>query len=236
MQTDKPAVEWTVRLDHIFEEVVIASSMEHALEEAINITVLKFKDGQSQQVNEALRNLSTFKITLGNRRELLKKIEKLKKKIVPEYRKTIDVDEGWYQLVVDCDKELTGADPGYKIYHVKEKFGALKYYVRPSNLDDKDTLKRIADIVSKYEDIASRTCSATGGHGVLMKSTGGWGKTLNPEYAAGTFHYEKYSIVKHGQIEPHGKDSKMHAFFKKMSDYAWAANPEPNWPDDHTEK
>jgi hypothetical protein len=193
---NEPNREWTVRLDYIFEEVIIASSRENALEQAINMTVLKFKDGQSQQVDAALRNLSSFKITLGNRRELLKKIEKLKNKIVPEYRKSIEVDEGWYQLVIDCDKELTGADPKYQIYQVKEKFGGLRYYTKPSNLDDKDILKRIADIIAKYEDIASRTCSATGGPGVLMKSIGGWRKTINPEYAAENLHYGKYSVVK----------------------------------------
>jgi hypothetical protein len=126
----------------------------------------------------------------------LKKIEKLKNKIVPEYRKSIEVDEGWYQLVVDCDKELTGADPKYQIYQVKEKFGGLRYYTKPSNLDDKDILKRIADIIAKYEDVASRTCSATGGPGVLMKSIGGWRKTINPEYAAENLHYGKYSVIK----------------------------------------
>jgi hypothetical protein len=193
---NEPNREWTVRLDYIFEEVIIASSRENALEQAINMTVLKFKDGQSHQVDAALRNLSSFKITLGNRRELLKKIEKLKNKIVPEYRKSIEVDEGWYQLVIDCDKELTGADPKYQIYQVKEKFGGLRYYTKPSNLDDKDILKRIADIIAKYEDIASRTCSATGGPGVLMKSIGGWRKTINPEYAAENLHYGKYSVVK----------------------------------------
>jgi hypothetical protein len=170
--------------------------MEHALEQAIKITASKFKDGQSQQVDTALRNLSSFTITLGNRRELLKKIEKLKKKIVPEYRKTIDVDEGWYQLVVDCDKELTGADPNYQIYQVKEKFGGLRYYTKPSNPDDKHTLIQIGNIISKYEDVASRTCSATGGPGVLMKSIGGWRKMLNPEYAADKLHYGRYSVVK----------------------------------------
>jgi hypothetical protein len=195
MQKNKPAVEWTVRLDHIFEEVVIASSKENALEQAINITALKFKDGQSQQVDAALRNLSSFTITLGNRRELQKQIEKLKQKIFPGYRKSIDVDEGWYQLVVDCDKELTGVDPNYQIYQVKEKFGGLRYYTRPSNLDDKHTLMRISDIISKYEDIAWTTCSATGAPGVLMKSIGGWRKTLNPEYAANKLHYGKYSVV-----------------------------------------
>ena len=127
--------------------------------------------------------------------ELQLQIEELKKKIVPEYWKSIDVDEGWYQLVVDCDEELTGVDPNYQIYQVKEKFGGLRYYTKPSNMDEKDTLKKIGDIISKYEDIARRTCSATGGPGVLMASIGGWRKTLNPDYAASTLHHGKYSIL-----------------------------------------
>ena len=127
--------------------------------------------------------------------ELQLQIEELKKKIVPEYWKSIDVGEGWYQLVLDCDKELTGVDPNYQIYQVKEKFGGLRYYTKPSNLDDKHTLMRIGDILSKYEDIAYRTCSATGKPGVLMKSIGGWLKTLNPEYAAESIRHQKSSIA-----------------------------------------
>ena len=81
----------------------------------------------------------------GNKMNKLQlQIEELKKKIVPEYWKSIDVDEGWYQLVLDCDKELTGVDPNYQIYQVKEKFGGLRYYTKPSNLDDKHTLMRIS--------------------------------------------------------------------------------------------
>jgi hypothetical protein len=133
--------------------------------------------------------------------ELQIQIEELKKKIVPEYWKSIDVDEGWYQLVINCDKELTGVDPKYQIYQVKEKFGGLRFYIKPSNLDDKHTLIRIGDIISKYEDIAWKTCSATGGPGVLMKSIGGWLKTLNPEYAAESLHHGKYSVVEK-KLEP----------------------------------
>ena len=127
--------------------------------------------------------------------ELQLQIEELKKKINPDYWKSIDVDEGWYQLVIDCDKELTEVDPNYQIYQVKEKFGGLRYYTKQSNPDDKAMSERIAGIIAKYEDIASKTCSATGEPGVLMKSIGGWYKTLNPEYAAENLHYGKYSIV-----------------------------------------
>ena len=124
--------------------------------------------------------------------ELQLQIEALKKKIVPEYWKSIDVDEGWYQIVVDCDKELTAIDPHYQIFQIKEKFGGLRYYFQPSQ---SDTLKAMIEVVSKYEAIAARTCEATGGPGVLMKSIGGWRKTLNPEYAASTLHYSRYKIV-----------------------------------------
>ena len=124
--------------------------------------------------------------------ELQLQIEALKKKIVPEYWKSIDVDEGWYQIVVDCDKELTAIDPHYQIFQIKEKFGGLRYYFQPSQ---SDTSKAMNEVVSKYEAIASRTCEATGGPGVLMKSIGGWRKTLNPEYAASALHYSKYKIA-----------------------------------------
>ena len=32
----------------------------------------------------------------------------------------IQVDEGWYQLIIDCDRELSLFDPQYKIIQVKE--------------------------------------------------------------------------------------------------------------------
>lgn len=124
--------------------------------------------------------------------ELQLEVEALKKKIVPEYWKSIDVDEGWYQIVVDCDRELTAIDPHYQIFQIKEKFGELRYYFHPSQ---SDTSAEMSKVISKYEAVAAKTCEATGGPGVLMKSIGGWFKTLNPEYAASRLHYGKYSIV-----------------------------------------
>ena len=127
--------------------------------------------------------------------ELQLQVEALKKKIVPEYWKSIDVDEGWYQIIVDCDKELTAIDPNYGVYQIKEKFGGLRYYMTPCNDTTKEQRNKMYEVISKYEAIAARTCEATGKPGVLMKSIGGWLKTLNPEYAASTLHYGKYSIV-----------------------------------------
>ncbi len=127
--------------------------------------------------------------------ELQLQIEALKKKIVPEYWKSIDVDEGWYQLVVDCDKELTAIDPNYGVFQIKEKFGGLRYYMSPSNDTTPEQRDAMWAITNKYEELSKTVCEATGQPGVLMKSIGGWRKTLNPEHAASTLHYGKYTVV-----------------------------------------
>ena len=120
-------------------------------------------------------------------------IQQLAKKIKPPYYSTIEVDEGWYQLVLDCDKELSKIDPKYDLFQVKEKFGGLRYYFQSSNPGLREEMD---SVVARYEEIAGRTCEATGGPGVLMRSVGNWFKTLNPEYAESTLHYAKYSQVK----------------------------------------
>ena len=127
--------------------------------------------------------------------ELQLEIEALKEKISPSFGKYISVDEGWYQIVVDCDKELRTIDPNYQILQIKEKFGGLRYYMTPCNDTTEEQRDKMYEVISKYEAIAARTCEATGQPGVLMKSIGGWLKTLNPEYAASTLHYGKYSIA-----------------------------------------
>ena len=129
----------------------------------------------------------------GNKvNEIQLQIEALRDKFLPNYYKSIDVDEGWYQLVIDCDRELTVIDPNYQIAQVKQKFGGLRYYFQSSLSGER---KAMDDVVTKYEAVAAVTCEATGNPGVLMKSEGGWVKTLDPEYASSTPHYGTYTVV-----------------------------------------
>ena len=121
-------------------------------------------------------------------------IEALKEKIPSSFGKYISVDEGWYQIVIDCDKELTAIDPNYQILQIKEKFGGLRYYMTPCDDTTEEQRDKMYEVISRYEVKAAQTCEATGRPGVLMKSTTGWLKTLNPEYAPSTKHYAKYSI------------------------------------------
>lgn len=122
-------------------------------------------------------------------------IENLRKKISPSFGKYISVDEGWYQIVVDCDKELTAIDPNYAILQIKEKFGNLRFYFESSNSDDVVKTNLMHQVVRKYEIIASQTCEATGKPGVLMKSPTGYLRTLNPQWALSSTIYQNYKAV-----------------------------------------
>ena len=128
--------------------------------------------------------------------ELQLQVAKLIDKFLPNYYKSVDVDEGWYQIVVDCDNLLTEIDPDYKIAQIKQKFGGLRYYFQPSSTEYNDELwEKMNAVVHTYEDIAWVTCEATGNPGVLMKSSGGWLKTLDPEYAKSTLFFKNFTVV-----------------------------------------
>ena len=127
--------------------------------------------------------------------ELQLQVEALKNKFLPNYYKSVDVDEGWYQIVVDCDNLLTEIDPNYQIAQIKQKFGGLRYYFQPSDVNNGELYVKMNAVVLAYEKIASITCEATGKPGVLMKSKGGWVKTLDPEYAKTTLFFRDYTLV-----------------------------------------
>jgi len=132
--------------------------------------------------------------------ELQLQVKALVAKFDSKYYQSIDVDEGWYQIVVDCDKELSAIDPQYTILQIKQKFGGLRYYFQPSSSEYNDELwEKMNAVVHTYEDIAWVTCEATGKPGVLMKSKSGWYRTLNPEYAATAEHYNSYVICVKGR-------------------------------------
>ena len=127
--------------------------------------------------------------------ELQLQVEALKNKFLPNYYKSVDVDEGWYQIVVDCDNLLTEIDPNYQIAQIKQKFGGLRYYFQPSDVNNGELYVKMNAVVLAYEKIASITCEATGKPGVIMKSKGAWVKTLDPEYAKTTLFFRDYTVV-----------------------------------------
>jgi hypothetical protein len=65
----------------------------------------------------------------------------------------------------------------------------------PSNDTTVEQRDKMHKVIWKYEAVAAQTCEATGKPGILMKSVGGWLKTVNPEYAASARHYARYTVV-----------------------------------------
>ena len=120
-------------------------------------------------------------------------IEQLRTKFVPGWLNVVQVDEGWYGIVLNCDKELSELDPDYRVHQIKEKFGGLRYYFRHSDECSLDTLDKMNQVVQKYEAESFRICEATGEPGVLMRSAGGYLKTLNPVFVAGSGHHARYT-------------------------------------------
>jgi hypothetical protein len=111
------------------------------------------------------------------------------------YYKSVDVDAGWHQIVINCNRELAELDPYYVILQIKQKFGGLRYYFEPSEAYDGVLFAKMNAIVLKYERAAAVTCEATGNPGVLMKSTSGRLKTLDPQWTTSTLFFRNYSIV-----------------------------------------
>lgn len=100
-------------------------------------------------------------------------------RIIDGYWRGISCDQGWWGLVLECDKELANIDPDYTIYQVKEKFGGLRFYFDTKDIRAKNTMNKI---VRKYEELAARTCEVSGKAGVLMLKLGRY-RTLGPEFA-----------------------------------------------------
>ena len=112
-----------------------------------------------------------------------------------KYSTSVDIDEGWYEIALHCNDELAKIDPDYTILQIKQKFGELRYYFQPSSSATEEMRHKMLTIVLLHESKAKKTCEATGGAGVLMKSPTGYYRTLNPEYAANTSFFSNYTIV-----------------------------------------
>ena len=112
--------------------------------------------------------------------------------------KYIDIDEGWYKLVLQCHIELLNADPHYRIHQITQKFGVLHFIAEPSDEyweTPEGEKTNINAVIARYEALSRVTCEATGRPGLLMKSPGGWYKTLNPRWAAQNPPFDRYREI-----------------------------------------
>lgn len=86
-------------------------------------------------------------------------------------------DEGWDQLLLDLDRELSEIDPDYAIHQAKEKFGSLRFYVGLSDHLSKAEVSAARGLIELAEVRSGRTCERCGAEGAKARHSG-WIKTL----------------------------------------------------------
>jgi hypothetical protein len=91
-------------------------------------------------------------------------------RIPDAWGKWVSVGAGWYDIVLDLDKQLAKIDPNYEIHQVKEKFGGLRFYC---SLETKEA----NDLIRLAEKKAYKTCEICGKPG-SPKTVGGWTNTF----------------------------------------------------------
>jgi hypothetical protein len=77
------------------------------------------------------------------------------------------VNDGWKDIVLECDAMLSYMDPNYKIQQVKEKFGTLRYYF-DTEIEYGTIERDIMDAIVRSAEIRSASiCEKCGKWGEL---------------------------------------------------------------------
>jgi hypothetical protein len=92
---------------------------------------------------------------------------------------TIWCRDGWASIIRRCHDELFLKDPTYRISQIKEKFGSLRYYFTPS---DMEKYREMGSVVLKYEIESENTCDICGQEGYIHKD-GGYYRARCEEHA-----------------------------------------------------
>lgn len=112
--------------------------------------------------------------------ELKEELKQIYKRL-PENGRYLDIEQGWWQLVINCHKELNQIDPDYRPIQIKQKFGGLRYYIDTDK--GPEVLYLLEDTINRYEKLASTTCEMTGKTGATLYDWNGWLTTRHPDHA-----------------------------------------------------
>ena len=108
------------------------------------------------------------------------KLTALVKRIGERAGMVVTTSKGWDSIIADADAGLAELDPIYVVAQVKEKFGGLAFYYRPST-SDPDIRAAMQSIVNEAVTKAAYTCEISGrDDGVLGHWQGrNWLRTLS---------------------------------------------------------
>ena len=89
------------------------------------------------------------------------------------------IGKGWFNLVIELNSKLAELCPDYKILQIKEKFGALRFYVGhiDAGLEDK-----VFDLINAAEEKSKTICDVCGKQGKRL-NINGWSATRCEEHA-----------------------------------------------------
>lgn len=95
-----------------------------------------------------------------------------------ESRDWFECDDGWRVLIAGLEAKLKALSPDYTISQVKEKFGGLRYYANPGDVDE-ETSRQFYDLIRDAETKSYEICESCGQPGGLSRrGEHGWYKTL----------------------------------------------------------
>lgn len=96
-----------------------------------------------------------------------------------------DCNVGWFPLIAQLHRKLKYIDPYYKIFQIKEKFGGLRYYFSPSELDGEADLaiksSIMHDVTNAAENKSFSICEICSKQGA-RSSKHSWIRTVCSEH------------------------------------------------------
>lgn len=105
-------------------------------------------------------------------------LQKILVRIPARWGRWIDVEAGWYPLVITTDSGLAEIDADYVVHQIKEKYGTLRYYCAPSSEGPSGEIRdAFRAVIRDAERASAITCEPCGAPGTLHNK-GPWVKTL----------------------------------------------------------
>lgn len=95
----------------------------------------------------------------------------MRSRFIDPFPPIFSVNDGWYGLLLALDARLRSVDEYYRLYQVKEKFGALRVY--PSASDENKQVE-LDQVALRFSVASMFICEKCGSPGRLRKDGRGW--------------------------------------------------------------
>jgi hypothetical protein len=125
----------------------------------------------------------------------------MRSRFIDPFPPIFSVNEGWYGLLLALDARLRSIDEHYRLYQVKEKFGALRVYLSASDENKQVELDQVA---LRFSVASMFICEKCGSPGRLRKDSRGWYFTACDDHSANNppLPYETFFVRGDGSRGP----------------------------------